>query len=132
MKHSTTRTTILMAATALALGMLSGQALAKDHDNQGNGHDDHHGDSDGRDRHYHAQSDHWDNGRRGPPPWAKGHDYRGYGYANVIIVPVPEYRRYQLYAPRQGYRWVRDDAGHYLLVSIASGIISDILDRHGL
>ena len=121
-----------MAATALALGMLSGQALAKDHDNQGNGHDDHHGDSDGRDRHYHPQSDHWDNGRRGPPPWAKGHDYRGYGYANVIIVPVPEYRRYQLYAPRQGYRWVRDDAGHYLLVSIASGIISDILDRHGL
>ena len=58
--------------------------------------------------------------------------YRGYGYSRVIIVPVPDYRRYDLYAPRNGYRWVRDDGGHYLLVSIASGIISDILYRNGL
>ena len=130
MKNATTRKAVLMAATALALGMLSGQALAKDHDNHGNGHDDHHGDYDDRDHHDH--DDHWDNGRRGPPPWARGHDYRGYGYAKVIIVPVPVYRRYLLYAPRNGYRWVRDDAGHYLLVSIASGIISDILYRNGL
>ena len=64
---------------------------------------------DGRDQHYYEQGGHWDNGRRGPPPWAKGHDYRGYGYANVIIVPAPDYRRYNLYAPRNGYRWVRDD-----------------------
>lgn len=137
MKLANTRNTVLMAAAALVLGLSSGQALAKDHDNQGhnnqgNGHDDHHGDYDGRDRHYHEQSDHWDNGRRGPPPWARGHDYRGYGYSRVIIVPVPEYRRYELYAPRPGYRWVRDDGGHYLLVSIASGIISDILYRNGL
>lgn len=118
MKIATTRKAVLMAATALALGMLSGQALAKDHDNHGHGH--------------HGQDDHWDNGRHGPPPWARGHDYRGYGYARVVIVPVPEYRRYELYAPRPGYRWVRDDAGHYLLVSIASGIISDILYRNGL
>jgi Ni/Co efflux regulator RcnB len=134
MKHATTRMAVLMAATALALGMLSGQALAKDQGKHGNGHglDDQGKDHDGRDRHYHANSDHWDNGRRGPPPWAKGHDYRSYGYANVIIVPVPDYHRHELYAPRQGYRWVRDDAGHYMLVSIASGIISDILYRHGL
>jgi len=130
-KHSAS-----LVAVALALGLLSGQALAKDH---GNGHgqddqgqDDQGQDDQGRDRHYHANSDHWDNGRRGPPPWAKGHDYRGYDYGNVIIVPVPDYRRYELYAPRDGYRWVRDDSGHYLLVSIASGIISDILYRHGL
>jgi Ni/Co efflux regulator RcnB len=127
-----TRHTALLATAALALGLLSGQALAKDHDDHGEGHGDHHGDYDGRDRHYHAQGDHWDNGRRGPPPWAKGRDYRGYGYPRVVIVPVPDYRRHALYAPRQGYRWVRDDAGHYLLVSIASGIISDILYRHGL
>jgi len=129
MKIATTRKAVLMAATALALGMLSGQALAKDHDNHGHGHDEH-GDYD--DHGHHGQDDHWDNGRRGPPPWARGHDYRGYGYARVVIVPVPEYRRYELYAPRPGYRWVRDDAGHYLLVSIASGIISDILYRNGL
>lgn len=129
MKIATTRKAVLMVATALALGMLSGQALAKDHDNHGHGHDEH-GDYD--DHGHHGQDDHWDNGRRGPPPWARGHDYRGYGYARVVIVPVPEYRRYELYAPRPGYRWVRDDAGHYLLVSIASGIISDILYRNGL
>ncbi len=129
MKIATTRKAVLMAATALALGMLSGQALAKDHDNHGHGHDEH-GDYD--DHGHHGQDDHWDNGRHGPPPWARGHDYRGYGYARVVIVPVPEYRRYELYAPRPGYRWVRDDAGHYLLVSIASGIISDVLYRNGL
>ena len=55
-----------------------------------------------------------------------------YGYERVVIVPVPEYRRYRLYAPRPGYRWVRDDGGNYLLVSIASGIIGDILTRNGL
>ena len=132
MKLATARNSVLMAAAALALGLASGQALAKDHDDHGKGHDDHHGDYDGRDRHYHPESGHWDNGRRGPPPWAKGHDYRKYGYERVVIVPVPEYRRYRLYAPRPGYRWVRDDGGNYLLVSIASGIIGDILTRNGL
>lgn len=131
MKTNIRKHSALLAAAALVLGMLSGQALAKDH-GHGHGQDDQGQDDQGRDRHYHPQSDHWDNGRRGPPPWAKGHDYRGYGYSRVIIVPVPDYRRYDLYAPRNGYRWVRDDGGHYLLVSIASGIISDILYRNGL
>jgi len=131
MKTNIRKHSALLAAAALVLGMLSGQALAKDH-GHGHGQDDQGQDDQGRDRHYHPQSDHWDNGRRGPPPWAKGHDYRGYGYSRVIIVPVPDYRRYDLYAPRNGYRWIRDDGGHYLLVSIASGIISDILYRNGL
>lgn len=87
---------------------------------------------DDRNRRYHPQSGKWDNGRRGPPSWAKGKDYRSYGYDRVIYVPYADYRRYDLYAPRDGYRWVRDDSGHYLLVSLASGIISDILYRHGL
>ena len=125
------RHSALLAAITLVLGLVSGQALAKDH-GHGHGQDDQGQDDQGRDRHYHPQSDHWDNGRRGPPPWAKGRDYRAYGYGNVIIVPVPDYGRYRLYAPRNGYRWVRDDGGHYLLVSIASGIISDILYRNGL
>ena len=37
--------------------------------------------------------------------------------------------RWYLYDPRDGYRWVRDDSGTYMLVSIATGIISDILSR---
>ena len=130
MKTSTKHSALLVAIT-LALGLASGQALAKDHDNHGHGQNDQGQDQDGRDQQYHKNG-HWDNGRRGPPPWAKGHDYRSYGYGNVIIVGVPDYGRYRLYAPRNGYRWVRDDGGHYLLVSIASGIISDILYRNGL
>lgn len=84
---------------------------------------------DDRDRRYHRQSGHWDNGRRGPPPWAKGRDYRSYGYDRVVYVPAADYRRYNLYSPRDGYRWMRDDSGRYLLVSIATGIIGDILMR---
>jgi Ni/Co efflux regulator RcnB len=82
---------------------------------------------DGRDRRYHPVSGHWDNGRRGPPPWARGRDYRSYGYRQVYYVPVNDYRRYRLYQPDYGYRWVRDDRNNFLLVAAASGIISQIL-----
>lgn len=82
---------------------------------------------DDRNRRYHAVSGHWDNGRRGPPPWARGRDYRSYGYRQVYYVPVHDYRRYRLYQPDYGYRWVRDDRNNFLLVAAASGIISQIL-----
>lgn len=82
---------------------------------------------DDRDRRYHANSGRWDNGRRGPPSWARGRDYRAYGYQNVYYVPVNEYGRYRLHRPDYGYRWVRDDRNNFLLVSAASGIISQIL-----
>jgi Ni/Co efflux regulator RcnB len=130
-----TRHSALLVAVALALGLASAQALAggQGHGNgHGHGQNDQGQNHDGRDRHYHPQSGHWDNGRRGPPPWAKGRDYRSYAYDSVIGIRAPDYGRYRLYAPRDGYRWVRDDAGHYMLVSIASGIISDILYRNGL
>lgn len=67
--------------------------------------------------------------RRGPPPWAKGKDYRSYGYDRVVYVPISDYDRYRLYDPRDGQRWMRDDSGRYLLVSVATGIIADILTR---
>ncbi|MBS0226328.1 MAG: RcnB family protein [Proteobacteria bacterium] len=86
-------------------------------------------DDDGRDRRWHRHG-HWDNGRRGPPPWARGYDYRSYGYRNVYVVPYAQYRPYRLYAPRPGYRWVRDDGGNFLMVAIASGIIADVLLHH--
>ena len=82
---------------------------------------------DDRDRRYHPVSGHWDNGRRGPPPWARGRDYRSYGYRQVYYVPVNDYRRYRLYRPDYGYRWVRDDRNNFLLVAATSGIISQIL-----
>lgn len=148
----------LVPALAVALGFASLPAMAKDHgggspyyvaygddghghgrdndDDQGRGHGRdrdgrrYYGDRyDDRDRRYHKNG-HWDNGRRGPPPWARGHDYRSYGYRNVYVVPYAQYRPYGLYAPRPGYRWVRDDGGNFLMVAIASGIIADVLLHH--
>ena len=83
---------------------------------------------DDRNRRYHGNGK-WDNGRRGAPSWARGRDYRTYGYDRVVYVDRSDYNRYRLYQPRQGYRWVRDDVGHYMLVSVVSGVIADILTR---
>lgn len=83
---------------------------------------------DDRNRRYHGNGK-WDNGRRGAPSWARGRDYRAYGYDRVVYVDRNDYDRYRLYQPRQGYRWVRDDVGHYMLVSVVSGVIADILTR---
>ncbi len=139
---------IIVPALLVSIGLAAGPAMAKDGpQNRGNGHgqgkkadtvrvveQDHHPGEhrrhdDDRNRQYHAQSGKWDNGRRGPPSWAKGKDYRSYAYDRVIVVPADQYGRYRLYDPRDGYRWVRDDSGTYMLVSIATGIISDILSR---
>ena len=40
---------------------------------------------------------------------------------------VRDYRAYNLAPPPQGYRWVRPDNGRYLLISNATGLISQIL-----
>ena len=118
----------LALALALVTVTVAAPALARDHDRD-HGRHGHDRDRDGRDRHYHGNG-HWDNGRRGPPPWARGHDYRSYGYRDVHVVPAGEYVRYRLYAPRPGYRWVRDDSGSFLLVAAATGIIADLILHH--
>ena len=134
---------LIAPALLVGIGLMAGPALAKDNGkNKGHGkkadktvvvHRDHRPDvrytHDDRNRHYHAQSGKHDNGRRGPPPWAKGKDYRSYGYDRVVYVPISDYDRYRLYDPRDGQRWMRDDSGRYLLVSIATGVIADILTR---
>jgi Ni/Co efflux regulator RcnB len=40
---------------------------------------------------------------------------------------VEDYRVYHLAPPPRGYRWVRPDDGRYLLISTATGLISQIL-----
>jgi len=40
---------------------------------------------------------------------------------------VQDYRYYNLAPPPYGYRWVRVENNHYLLVSIATGLISQLL-----
>ena len=62
----------------------------------------------------------------GPPAWARGRDYRSYGYNNVYQVPYSDYDRYGLYQPGYGQQWLRDDGGNYLLIAAATGIISSI------
>ncbi len=64
-----------------------------------------------------------------PPAWSRGRDYRSYGYSNVHYVPYNDYGRYDLYNPGYGQRWVRDDAGNFLLIAAATGIIASILTR---
>jgi Ni/Co efflux regulator RcnB len=42
---------------------------------------------------------------------------------------VRDYRRYRLSAPPRGYHWVKAD-NQYLLVGIATGVISSIIASH--
>ena len=65
---------------------------------------------------------------RGPPRWARGHRYYGPGYGRTYI--VNDYYNYGLRRPPSGYYWRRSDAGDYLLVAIATGIIADLILSH--
>lgn len=67
-------------------------------------------------------------GPPGPPPWARGRHYRYHGYAPTYV--VRDYRPYRLYAPPRGHHWRRSDAGDFLLVAIATGIIADVVLNH--
>jgi Ni/Co efflux regulator RcnB len=40
---------------------------------------------------------------------------------------VDDYRSYRLAPPPRGYRWVRPQDDRYLLVEIATGVISQVL-----
>jgi Ni/Co efflux regulator RcnB len=64
----------------------------------------------------------------GPPPWARGGRYYDNGYGPTYV--VRDYRGYGLRAPPRGYYWRRSDAGDYLLVAVATGIIADLILRH--
>jgi Ni/Co efflux regulator RcnB len=98
------------------------------------GHDDHHDDRDHRDdhrddHHYDARYDHHDD--RGPPPGHMRHDWqRGHRYDGRVVV-VDDWRTRRLREPPRGYHWVRDDDdGQFLLVAVATGIITDIVLQH--
>lgn len=67
------------------------------------------------------------NGWRGGQPhgWARGENFRQY-YRGPTYV-VRDYGRYHLRRPPNGYHWIRDNSGNYLMVAIASGVIADLL-----
>lgn len=60
-----------------------------------------------------------------PPRWARGQRYHGPGYGPTYV--VHEYRPYGLRAPPRGHYWRRSDAGDFLLVAAATGIIADLI-----
>ncbi len=62
---------------------------------------------------------------RGPPRWSRGHRYYRTGYGRTYV--VNDYYNYGLRRPPSGYYWRRSDAGDYLLVAIATGIIADLI-----
>ena len=64
----------------------------------------------------------------GPPRWARGGRYYDHGYGPTYV--VHDYHGYGLRVPPRGYYWRRSDAGDYLLVAVATGIIADLILRH--
>ncbi|MGY0613209.1 MULTISPECIES: RcnB family protein [unclassified Luteimonas] len=68
---------------------------------------------------------HHPRGHRGPPPWARGRHYGYSGYAPTYV--VNQYGHYGLRQPPRGHHWRRSDAGDFLLVAIATGIIADVI-----
>ena len=59
--------------------------------------------------------------------WVRGH--RMTPAERRRMAEIRDYRRYRLSAPPRGYRWVRAD-NDFLLVGIASGVISSIITAH--
>ncbi len=64
---------------------------------------------------------------RAPPRWSRGVRYYDRGYRTYV---VNDYYNYGLRQPPHGYYWRRSDAGDYLLVAIATGIIADLILHH--
>jgi Ni/Co efflux regulator RcnB len=119
----------LLLATALATLVLSSPVFAgghgRGHGNKGNGPDrvDVRGWDDDRYEHH-------DRGRH--EGWYKPY-HRGDRIEVVYLQPryyVPDYRVYHLAPPPPGHRWIRYPDGRFILVAIATGVITDILLNH--
>ncbi|KAF1714229.1 hypothetical protein CSC74_16385 [Pseudoxanthomonas yeongjuensis] len=62
------------------------------------------------------------------PRWVRGGRYYDRGYGPTYV--VNDYYGYGLHAPPRGYYWRRSDAGDFLLVALATGIIADLVLGH--
>ncbi|NMG33748.1 hypothetical protein GRF61_04705 [Azoarcus sp. TTM-91] len=62
---------------------------------------------------------------RGPPHWARGHYLpRDYRQPRYVVV---DWHDHHLRPPPRGYHWMRVDGGDFLLVAIATGIITQVI-----
>ena len=126
----------LLLTTSLAATLLlsSAAAFARDgHDNKGkhardrHGYDNRYDDRHDHDRHGKKHYRH-DNGRH------YGQLKKAYRRGDYVPVTywepryyVNDYRSYRLAPPPRGYRWVRPQDDRYLLVEVATGLISQVL-----
>lgn len=140
------RSLFALATAPLLLALLSGPAAA--YDGHGRGHDR----DDRRDERWERHDDRgWHRGppvrviherevvyrpapprviyRPVPPPrWVRGGYYYGPGYGPTYV--VNDWRYYHLAPPPRGYYWRRSEAGDFLLVAAATGIIADLILHH--
>jgi Ni/Co efflux regulator RcnB len=118
----------LAAAAALALAaMLSMPAYSQEqghhHDDRGPMRGEHRGDEHMRGPGHHENRDEWQRhewhrGERVPP------EYRNRQYV------VEDWRGHGLNRPPRGYQWVQVPGGDYALISMRSGVISNIVIGH--
>jgi len=113
---------LLTASLAATLLLSSAAAFAHDgHDGKGKHDRDRHGYYDGH-KHKHDNGRHYGQIKKA---------YRRGDYVPVVYWEpryyVDDYRSYRLAPPPRGYRWVRPQDDRYLLVEIATGVISQVL-----
>jgi Ni/Co efflux regulator RcnB len=144
-----TRLSLLIAAAVI--GMSAGPVMAQSH---GHGGDDH-GDYGKNDKHQDKRDEKRDDRSddrgddRGDDRHDRRDDRRYYGmhdrgrhegwYRRGGYVPreyrdgryvVTDWHRERLREPPRGYHWVRSDNGDFLLVAVATGIITELLLHH--
>lgn len=102
-------------------GMLACSAFAAQ---AGDQHD--HGRPNSETKAHHASRDHGSFKQNG-----KSHDYRtGQRLPSQYRGKshyVDNYAQYHLRKPPAGHRWVRDDSGNFVLIAVATGLITQIL-----
>jgi len=119
------------AVMAVASATLAAAPFNQDH-GKGHGHgndkghydDDHHNDHHGNNPHYEGMHD---RGRH--EGWYKkgGHLPREYRVDRYVVT---DWHHDHLREPPHGYHWVRSDNGDFLLVAIATGVITDLILNH--
>lgn len=134
-----TRLSLLIAAAVI--GMSAGPVMAQSH---GHGDQDHgdqdqgdrgHGDRGRSDKHYENDDRHGDRRYSGMHDrgrhegWYKRGGYVPEEYRSGRYV-VNDWHREHLRQPPRGYHWVRSDNGDFLLIAVATGVITDLLLHH--
>jgi Ni/Co efflux regulator RcnB len=108
---------IVLAASAATASAQDWHDQDRDHHDQGHDHDRDHG----HDRTVVIEHD-----RGHHEGWYHKGGYVPAEYRDRRYV-VEDWRTYRLREPPRGYNWVRSDNGDFLLVAVATGVITDLI-----